>query len=350
VTMSVAVAAAPRARAARSRSWTRAGGLVLALGALAVAAACSLAYGSKAIPLTTVVDAFAEFDPTNNDHLIIRELRVPRTVIGLLVGAALGLAGAVMQGVTRNPLADPALLGVEAGASLAVVAGIAAFNIATLSGYVWFALVGAAIASVIVYGLSSLGRRAATPLKLALAGTAVAALLSSLTWTILLLDVTALNQFRFWMVGAIASRDASIAWDVAPFLAVGAVLAVGVGSGLNTLALGDDVARGLGQRVVVVRAVAALAVVLLCGAATAAAGPIAFVGLTVPHVARAICGPDYRWILPWSMVLAPTLLLGADVVGRLVARPGEIEVGIVTAVIGAPFFIALVRRRRLAVL
>jgi iron complex transport system permease protein len=346
--MSVAVGAPPRA--ALSRSSARAGGLIVAVALLAVAVACSLAYGSKAIPLATVADAFVEFDAANNDHQIIRELRVPRTVIGLLVGAALGLAGAVMQGVTRNPLADPALLGVEAGASLTVVAGIAAFDVRTLSGYVWFALVGAALASAVVYGLSSLGRRAATPLKLALAGTAVAALLSSLTWTILLLDVTALQQFRFWMVGAIASRDASIAWDVAPFLAVGAVLAIGVGSGLNTLALGDDVARGLGQRVVVVRAVAALGVVLLCGAATAAAGPIAFVGLAVPHVARAICGPDYRWILVWSMVLAPTLLLGADVVGRLVARPGEIEVGIVTAMIGAPFFIALVRRRRLATL
>ena len=160
-------------------------------------------------------------------------------------------------------------------------------------------------------------------MKLALAGTAVAALLSSLTSAVLLLDVTTLDQFRFWVVGSLAGRDDSIVWDVIPFLAVGAVLAVGVGSGLNTLALGDDIARGLGQRVAVVRAVSAVAVVLLCGAATAAAGPIAFVGLTVPHVARAICGPDYRWILPWSMVLAPTLLLGADVIGRVVARPGE---------------------------
>ena len=346
--MSIVVAdALARSPSVPSRLWVRAGGLVVAIAVLVVVVACSLAYGAKAMPLQTVVDAFTAFDPSDNDHLIVRSLRVPRTVIGLLVGAALGLAGAVMQGVTRNPLADPALLGIEAGASLAVVAGITAFNIGTLSGYVWFALGGAAIASVVVYGLSSLGHRGSTPLKLALAGTAVAALLSSLTSAILLLDVRTLDEFRFWVVGSLAGRGDSIIWDVVPFLAVGAVVAVGVGSGLNTLALGDDVARGLGQRIAVVRAAAALAVVLLCGAATAAAGPIAFVGLTVPHVARAICGPDYRWILPWSMVLAPTLLLGADVIGRVVARPGEVQVGIVTAVIGAPFFIVLVRRRKL---
>ncbi|HET9547789.1 MAG TPA: iron chelate uptake ABC transporter family permease subunit [Desertimonas sp.] len=346
--MTIAVAdAVARRPSVRSRAGTRSVGLLAAIVLLAAVTACSLAYGAKAMPLQTVWDAFTDFDPQNNDHLIVRSLRVPRTIIGLLVGAALGLAGAVMQGVTRNPLADPALLGIEAGASLAVVAGISVFNIGSLSGYVWFAFAGAAGASAVVYGLSSFGHRGSTPLKLALAGTAVAALLSSLTSAVLLLDVTTLDQFRFWVVGSLAGRDDAIIWDVIPFIAVGAVLSVGVGSGLNTLALGDDIARGLGQRVAVIRAVSAVAVVLLCGAATAAAGPIAFVGLTVPHVARAICGPDYRWILPWSMVLAPTLLLGADVIGRLVARPGELQVGIVTAIIGAPFFIALVRRRHL---
>ncbi|MET0910659.1 MAG: iron chelate uptake ABC transporter family permease subunit [Ilumatobacteraceae bacterium] len=346
--MTIAVAdAVARRPSVRSRAWTRSAGLLAAIVLLAAVTACSLAYGAKAMPLQTVWDAFTEFDPQNNDHLIVRSLRVPRTIIGLLVGAALGLAGAVMQGVTRNPLADPALLGIEAGASLAVVAGISVFNIGSLSGYVWFAFAGAAAASAVVYGLSSFGHRGSTPLKLALAGTAVAALLSSLTSAVLLLDVTTLDQFRFWVVGSLAGRDDAIVWDVIPFIAVGAVLSIGVGSGLNTLALGDDIARGLGQRVAVIRAVSAFAVVLLCGAATAAAGPIAFVGLTVPHVARAICGPDYRWILPWSMVLAPTLLLGADVIGRLVARPGELQVGIVTAIVGAPFFIALVRRRHL---
>jgi iron complex transport system permease protein len=310
---------------------------------------CSIAYGSKPIPLAHVWAALWDFDGSN-DHLIVRELRLPRTILGLAVGIALGLAGAVMQGVTRNPLADPGILGVEAGAALAVVVGIHTFGVTSLHGYVWFSFVGAAIASVIVYVLGSLGRGGATPVKLGLAGTALTALLASFTSAILLFDLETLDQYRFWVVGSLAGRDTQVAVDVLPFIAVGVVLALGSARALNTLALGDDVARSLGQRVRVARGVSAVAVVVLCGAATAAAGPIVFIGLTVPHVARAICGPDYRWILPWSVLLAPTLLLGADVVGRVVAPPGEVEVGIVTAMLGAPFFIALVRRRRLAAL
>jgi iron complex transport system permease protein len=332
-----------------SSGWTKAGGLVVAAGALLVVAFCSLAFGSKPLPLGTVIDALFDFDGSN-DHLIVRSLRGPRTVVGLSVGAALGLAGGVMQGVTRNPLADPGILGIESGASLAVVVAIRSFGVGSIGGYVWFALVGAALASMLVYTLGSLGRGGATPVKLALSGAALSALFVALTQAVLLLDITTLDQFRFWIVGSIAGRDGSIAASVAPFLIVGAVLALASSRGLNTLALGDDVARSLGQRVGVARATAATAVVLLCGGATAAAGPIVFVGLTVPHVARAICGPDYRWILPWSAVLAPILLLGADVIGRLVVRPGELQVGIVTALLGAPFFIALVRRRKLAML
>jgi iron complex transport system permease protein len=261
---------------------------------------------------------------------------------------ALGLSGAVMQGVTRNPLGDPGILGIEAGASLAVVIAIYSFGVGSLTGYVWFAFLGAAVASVIVYGLGSLGRGGATPVKLALAGAALGSMLASFTSAILLLDVSTLDQFRFWVVGSLAGRDATIAAQVLPFIVVGTALALVSARSLNALALGDDVARSLGQRLQLARALSATAVVILCGAAVAAAGPIAFVGLTVPHVARAICGPDYRWVLPWSMVLAPMLLLGADIIGRVVARPGELQVGIVTAVIGAPFFILLVRRRKLA--
>lgn len=307
----------------------------------------SIAYGSKPIPLGRVLDALFAFDGSN-DHLIIRSLRLPRTLIGVGVGAALGLAGAVMQGVTRNPLAGPGVLGVNAGASLAVVIAIYAFDLGSLSIYVWFAFLGAAAASLLVYGLGSLGREGATPVKLALAGAAVSALLGSLTTAILLLDVATLDQFRFWVVGSLAGRDATILRQVLPFLAVGAVLALGSARALNTLSLGDDVARSLGQRVGLARSAGALAVVLLTGAAVAAAGPIGFVGLTVPHIARAVTGPDYRWVLPYSAVLAPLLLLGADILGRMVARPGELQVGIVTALLGAPFFVALVRRRKLA--
>ncbi len=346
----VAPATTARRRAGVLRhGWSRGLGLGVAVGVLVVVASCSVAYGSRAIAFGSVWDAFWDYD-ASNDHLIVRSLRVPRTVIGLVVGAALGLAGGVMQGVTRNPLADPGLLGIEAGAALAVVVGIHSFGIGSLSGYVWFGFVGAAVASVVVYAVGSLGRGGATPVKLALAGAALSALLSSFTSAILLLDIDTLDQYRFWVVGSLAGRDSAIASQVLPFLAVGAVLALASARALNTLALGDDVARSLGQRVQVARLVSGLAVVVLCGAATAAAGPIGFVGLTVPHVARAICGPDYRWILPWSLVLAPTLLVGADVLGRVVARPGEVQVGIVTAMVGAPFFIVLVRRRKLAVL
>jgi iron complex transport system permease protein len=344
---------APARRPAATRrglfrsGWAKGGGLLAVIGLLGVACFCSLAFGSKPISLGTVVDALWDFDGSN-DHLIVRTLRGPRTIVGLLVGGGLGLAGAVMQGVTRNPLADPGLLGITSGAALAVVLAIHTLDVSSVTGHVWFALAGAGVGSVVVYTIGSMGRGGATPVKLALAGSALAALFTSLVWAVLLLDVTTLDQFRFWLVGSIAGRDTDVAWSVAPFLALGAVLALGSARPLNTLALGEDVARSLGQNLVATRTVAVLAVALLCGGATAAAGPIAFIGLTVPHIARAICGPDYRWVLPWSLVLAPTLLLGADVIGRVAARPGELQVGIVTALIGAPFFVALVRRRKLA--
>lgn len=346
-TATTAVRERPRFGLLRS-GWARGAGLLAAGGVLALVAFASVAYGSRSLPLSTVVDALTAFDGADGDHLIVRSLRVPRTLIGLGVGVALGLAGAVMQGVTRNPLADPGIFGIEAGAALAVVVGIHVFGIGTLSGYVWFGFAGAAAASLVVYGLGSVGRGGATPVKLALAGAALAAMLSSLTSAILLVDVSTLDQFRFWAVGSLAGRDAAVAAQVLPFLVLGVVLSLASARSLNTLALGEDVARSLGARVQLSRGLAALAVVVCAGSAVAAAGPIGFVGLTVPHVARAICGPDHRWLLPWSMVLAPILLLSADVVGRLVARPGELQVGIVTALLGAPFFIALVRRRKLA--
>ncbi|PZF83855.1 iron ABC transporter permease [Jiangella anatolica] len=296
----------------------------------------------------TVFDAVVAYDPALEDHVIFRELRLPRTVLGLLVGVALGVSGAVMQGVARNPLADPGILGVSAGAALAVVVAISVLGITSLIGYVWWAFAGAAITSVFVYAVGSLGRAGGTPVKIALAGAAIAAFLSSITSAILVVDLSTLDQFRFWAVGSLAERGWDIVAQVAPFIALGTVLALVSSRQLNALALGDDVARSLGQHVGRSRVLAAVCVVFLVGAATAAAGPIGFVGLTVPHVARVITGPDYRWVVPYSAVLAPILLLGADVIGRVVVRPGELQVGIVTALIGAPFFIALVRRRKLA--
>jgi iron complex transport system permease protein len=323
-------------------------GLVGCVVLLVLVCLLSVAVGSKQISLPTVIDALRHYDAGNTDHVIVHSLRVPRTLIGLMVGAALGLSGALMQGVTRNPLADPGILGVNGGAALFVVGGIYWFGLSTLTSYVWLAFLGAAAASVVVYLLGSLGREGATPVKLALAGAALTALLGSLTTALLIGDVDTFDQYRFWSVGSFAGRGADIAEQVAPFILVGIGLAMFCGRLLNALSLGDDVAKSLGQRVGLARAFVAVVVVLLCGAATAAAGPIGFVGLTIPHVARLITGPDYRWILPYSALLAPILLLGSDVIGRVVAQPGELQVGIVTAVIGAPFFIALVRRRKLA--
>ncbi|MGO1974969.1 MAG: FecCD family ABC transporter permease [Propionibacteriaceae bacterium] len=327
---------------------------VLVVGALSICGLlvllvfASLALGARSISFGEVVQAITAYDATNTDHLVVIELRLPRTLLGLLVGGSLGLAGCVMQGVTRNPLADPGILGVNAGAALFVVGGITFFGIGSTLGLVWFAFAGAAIASVAVYSVASLGRDGATPIKLALAGAAMTAAFGSVTTGLLLYNQATFDQFRFWAVGALAGRSMTVAAQVAPFLIVGMLVALCLGRVLNTLSLGDDVARGLGANVPLLRGVSAVAVVLLCGGATAAVGPIGFIGLTIPHVARLITKADYRWTLLYSMLLAPVLLLLADVVGRLIARPGEVQVGIVTALIGAPVFIALVRRKKLA--
>ncbi|MGH2380634.1 MAG: FecCD family ABC transporter permease [Candidatus Limnocylindria bacterium] len=326
---------------------TRLAGLGAAAAVLLLACLGSLALGSAELELGTVVGAFTAFDGSNG-HLIVLELRLPRTLIGLGVGAALGLAGCVMQGVTRNPLAEPGILGINAGASLAVVIAIALLGIAQPADYVWFALAGAALASVLVYALGLLGRGGAAPLRLVLAGAVLAALLTSLTSAILVLDANTLDQFRFWAVGSIAGRDLGVLAAVLPFLVLGGALALVSGRQLNALSLGDDVARSLGQRVGIVRLALAASVVFLAGVAVAAAGPIAFVGLAVPHAARALVGSDYRWLLPYSAVLGPALLLASDILGRILARPGELQVGIMTALIGAPVLIWLVRQRRLA--
>jgi iron complex transport system permease protein len=339
---------APSRPRRRTRRATLVLGLVGCLALLILVSLLSVAIGSKQIPLSTVVDALRHYNEADTDHVIVQSLRVPRTLIGLMVGAALGLSGALMQGVTRNPLADPGILGVNGGAALFVVGGIYWFGLSTLTAYVWLAFLGAAAASVTVYLLGSLGREGATPVKLALAGAALTAMLGSLTTALLIGDVDTFDQFRFWSVGSFAGRGSDIAAQVAPFILVGIVLALFSGRVLNALSLGDDVAKSLGQRVGLARAFVAVVVVLLCGAATAAAGPIGFIGLTIPHIARLVTGPDYRWILPYSALLAPILLLGSDVIGRVIALPGELQVGIVTAVLGAPFFIALVRRRKLA--
>lgn len=323
-------------------------GLLVAVLVLLVVVAASLSLGTRATSLDGVLGALFDPQPDNNDHLVIRELRVPRTVIGLVVGSALALAGTVMQGITRNPLADPGLLGVNAGASLFVVLAIAVLGVTDPGGYIWFAFAGAAAAAAVVYAIGALGRGGVTPVKLALAGTALTAGITSIITLLLITDIDTLSTYRFWSVGSLVNRDLETVSVLLPFLAVGAALALSIGPTLNVLSLGDDLARGLGQRIGLSRGLAAAAIVLLCGAATALAGPIVFVGLVIPHLVRPVTGPDYRWVLAYSAILGPVLLVSADIIGRLISYPGEIEAGIIVAMIGAPVLVAIVRRSNLA--
>ncbi|WP_431218421.1 FecCD family ABC transporter permease [Leifsonia xyli] len=321
-------------------------GVVAAVALLALLCVLSLMVGARTIAPADVLHVLTHYSRSDADALVVVDSRLPRTLLGIAAGLGLGLAGAVMQGLSRNPLADPGILGVNFGASLAVVLAIAFLGVAAPSGYLWFAFAGAALASALVYAVSSLGREGATPVKLAIAGAAVSAALGSLITAVQLTSRVSLDAMRFWQVGSLAGRGFGILWQILPTLAAGAVLALALGRLLNGLALGDDVARGLGQRVGVTRALCGVAVVLLCGSATAAVGPIAFAGLIVPHIARRIVGADYRWILAYSALIAPSLLLGCDILGRVIAPPGELQVGVVLAFVGAPVFIALVRRRR----
>ncbi len=338
---------APAADTAR-RPATRRGsvrGLVVLVVLLVLAGLLSLAVGSRNIPIGTVVDVL--FRPDSTDaSTIIHELRIPRTVLALAVGIALGIAGALMQGHTRNPLADPGLLGVEAGATLAVVVGIYIFGVTNLTGYAWFAIAGAGLAATAVFAIGST-RGGPNPVTLVLAGAAVSALLLSLTETIVLRDVNTLDAYRFWVVGSVNGRGMEIFWQVLPFIGVGLLLAAMSASTLNLLQLGDDVATSLGLHPTRHKVIGILGVMLLTGGATAACGPIAFVGLVVPHVARFFAGVDYRWVIPYSALIGGLLLMVADVIGRVVVRPGELQVGIVMALVGGPMFIALVRRTRL---
>ncbi|MEU8820756.1 iron ABC transporter permease [Actinoplanes sp. NPDC048796] len=322
-------------------------GLVVAVAVLAAATTGSVLLGNQTIGVRAALGTWLHPDGSDVQR-IVEYLRVPRTLVGLLAGAALGVSGVLLQGLTRNALAGPEVLGVNAGAALTVVLGITLFGVHSFGGWVWFSFAGAALAGLGVHTLASYGRGGATPVKLALAGAAATAFLGGLTTALTLLDINTFNAYRYWSVGALTSADAAVIRTALPFLAVGAALAVLSARALDALALGDDMARSLGQGLMVGRATAALAAVVLTGTAVALAGPIAFVGLTVPHMARALAGPGHRWLLPYAAVLAPIVLLTADVLGRVVARPQELQAGIVTAIAGAPFFVALVRRRKLA--
>ncbi|MFD3406836.1 FecCD family ABC transporter permease [Kribbella sp. NPDC058693] len=317
---------------------------LVAVVLVAGVAVLSLAVGTRPVPLSAVVDALFH-GGGSRDALVVRSLRIPRTEVGLTAGAALGLAGAALQAVTRNPLADPGILGLSQGAAAGVVFAIA-FGLANgFSGYVWFAFVGAVVAACLVYAISVRGRGGASPVKLALAGTALSAMAAGATTVVLTSSSATLDQFRFWQVGALSGRDAGTVGRMLPFLVVGALLVLLCARGLDALELGDDTARALGHRVQVVRGCAALGATLLTAAAVAAAGPIAFVGLAVPHLARRLVPSGHRHMLPLSACLGAALLLAADVAGRVVRAPAEVPAGVMTALVGVPVLVFLVRRK-----
>lgn len=344
----VETSGAPHARIPRRGRRAVVGAIVL-LAALAAAVVLSLAIGANPLSLEAVWTTLRGAGTTEMDYIVL-ELRIPRTVTGIVAGAALGVAGALIQAFTRNPLADPGILGVNAGAALAVALGVSLLGLRDVSQFVWFAFFGALIVTVAVYLIGSAGRGSADPLRLTLAGVALGAVLSGITTGISLSDPEAFDSMRSWNAGTLLGRGFDIIIPVLPFVAVGVALAVLLGPGLNAIGLGEDVARAQGANVAGIRVGVIIAVTLLAGAATALAGPISFIGLMVPHVIRWTFGVDQRVILPLSAVLAPVILLLADVLGRVIIAPAEVPVGIVAAFVGAPVLIALARRRQVSAL
>ena len=333
-------------RSTRTRSrLARAVGLVALLAALSVAILASLAIGARAIPPLEVIQILIGTDAGQN-AMVIHDLRIPRTLIAIVAGAALGVSGALIQAVTRNPLADPGILGVNAGAAFALAVGTGLAGVSGALGTLSLAYLGAFAASLVVYAIGSLGRGGASPVRLILAGVALGAVLAGITQAIVLTDRQRFAVMTSWQSGSLLDRDSSLLTLAAPLVLLGLLIALFIGSSLNAIALGDDLASALGANVLRTRIFAVTAVMLLAGSATALAGPIAFVGLMVPHVVRWIVGPDQRWIIGYSVLAAPTLLVLADVVGRVLIPPGEVPAGIVTALIGAPVLIGLVRRRK----
>ncbi len=326
-----------------TRKLAPAAGLLLGLAILLVAVTLSLLYGHTEITLGTIYSAITHSD-NSPAQVILRTVRIPRAIIAALVGGSLAVAGALMQALTRNPMASPGVLGVNAGAAMMVVVAVFLFKLPTLSLYAWFAFAGAAVAAVLVYGLASLGRGAMTPLRLTVAGAAMTALLQSLMQAILVVNERTLDEIRFWLAGSVAGRDLSILMQVLPYMLVGLVGAFALSGQVTTLSLGEDVAKGLGQRTGWVKGAIGLLVVLLAGSSVAVAGPVGFIGLAVPHLCRWLVGTDYRWVLPYSALVGAILLVLADVGARFVIRPEEAPVGVMTALLGAPFFIYLARR------
>lgn len=324
-------------------------GLVAAIAALAAVVVLSIVVGSKQLSPEEILHALTAYSGTEADQIVV-DLRIPRTLVGIVAGVGLGVSGAVIQALTRNPLGDPGILGVNAGAALFVALGVGLFGAALATQYLWFAFAGALVVTVLVYLVGSAGPGSADPVRLTLAGVAVAAVLTGITTALTLLDPVAFARMRAWSAGSFVERGLDVVLPAAPLVAAGLLIALACARSLNAMGLGDDLASSLGTHVLRTRVLAVVAITLLAGGATAIAGPVAFVGLMVPHVARWIVGPDQRWILPYSAVVAPTVLLVSDVIGRVVLWPSEVPVGVVTAFVGAPVLIFLVRRAKASTL
>ncbi|MCM3441898.1 FecCD family ABC transporter permease [Metabacillus halosaccharovorans] len=323
--------------------------LILSIVLLGICVLASLAFGSRTVGWNELMDGLFHPEVQTHGANVVRQ-RIARTVFSIMCGAALGVSGALMQSVTRNPIADPSILGVNTGAALFVVCGITFLNIGTASQYIWLALAGAIITAIFVFGIGSMGSGGATPLKLVLAGAATSAALSSLVMAIMIPRSNVMDQFRFWQVGSVGSGNWSSISLFIPFLIIGILIAIFTAPALNALALGDEAATGLGVRTGTLRLVAAFGGVLLCGAATALAGPIGFIGLLATHVIRLIIGPDLRYIIPMSALSGAIILTISDICGRILGSPGELEVGVVTAFIGAPILILITMKAKMRTL
>jgi len=318
-------------------------GLFILVGLVAVAMICSVLFGVTQISFHTVIESYTAFNGSN-EHLIIQHTRVPRALIAASVGAALAVAGAYMQGLTRNPLASPSILGVNSGAAFFIVATYALFSDISLNVLTWVAFLGAAVAVVIVYILGSLGRDGMTPIKITLAGSAMTAFFASLTQGIQLTSGKAFEQTLYWLVGSVADRELNMLTAVFPYMAIGLILALFMAGQMNVLSMGEDVAIGLGQRTAVIKVMAVIIILLLAGGSVAVAGPIAFVGIIIPHISRYFVGTDYKWVIPYSILLGALLLLTADIGSRFIVMPKEVPVGVMTAIVGVPFFVYIARR------
>ncbi|MEQ6390647.1 iron ABC transporter permease [Bacillaceae bacterium S4-13-58] len=326
-----------------SSRWGKIFGLLIGVALVILLIGASIILGLAKITPQMVIDSFVNYNESY-EHIIIQDTRIPRAFIAATVGASLAIAGTIMQGLTKNPLASPSIFGVNAGASFFVVLGISFLGVTSLSMFTWLAFTGAALSSVVVYVLGSMGRDGLTPVKLTLAGAAIAALFSSLTQGILTMNERALDQVLFWLAGSVQGRDIEILYSVLPYLIVGWIFSLFMGKQMNVLAMGDDVAKGLGQRTLLIKVFGAIIIVLLAGGSVAIAGPIGFIGIVIPHISRWFVGIDNRWVIPYSGLLGAILLLSADIGARYIIMPAEVPVGVMTALIGVPFFIYIARR------